>query len=61
MFKGVTCAERNDGELVRSISFLSKDSFQLHGVDKNGRVVLKKKLSRHKLAAQLLFEHMSRL
>ena len=30
---------------------LAKNSFQLHGVDKDGRVVLKKKLSRYKLAA----------
>ena len=30
---------------------LAKNSFQLHGVDKKGHVVLKKKLSRHKLTA----------
>ncbi len=30
---------------------LAKQSFQLHGVDKNGQVVLKQKLSRKQLTA----------
>ena len=30
---------------------LAKQSFQLHGVDANGKTVLKKKLSRNKLCA----------
>jgi transposase len=30
---------------------LAKQSFQLHGVDDNGKVVLKKKLSRRQLSA----------
>ena len=41
----------NDKKVIKVLGIdLAKNSFQLHGVDKNGHVVLKKKLSRLKLA-----------
>ena len=43
---------KNETKVIKVLGIdLAKNSFQLHGVDKNGHVVLKKKLSRHKLAA----------
>ena len=40
-----------DGELKILGIDLAKDSFQLHGVDEQGRSVLKKRLTRTKLSA----------
>ena len=37
---------------------LAKQSFQLHGVDKNGQIVLKKKLSRKQLTAFIARPHL---